>query len=135
VLTNQINSKVLAGTLVSDVSDHFFTFIIPMSSTKCNQQAHKTIDSRDFSLHNLATKLEMSMANWESVLSMTDVDSVYDEFWKIYTEIFNRIFVLKRRRFDKNINKRQNFITRGILVSRKTKQSLHKNSISSPSVQ
>jgi hypothetical protein len=127
---------VYAGTLVSDVSDHFFTFIMPKSSLKSNQQIHKTIVSRDFSQQNLDRfKLELSIANWDNVLAQRDVDPAYDEFWTIYLEIYNRTFELKRRRFNKNINKRQNFITRGILVSRNTKQNLFKKSISSPSVE
>jgi exonuclease III len=136
VLSNRTNNNVYAGTLVSDVSDHFFTFIMPKSSLKSNQQIHKTIVSRDFSQQNLDRfKLELSIANWDNVLAQRDVDPAYDEFWTIYLEIYNRTFELKRRRFNKNINKRQNFITRGILVSRNTKQNLFKKSISSPSVE
>jgi hypothetical protein len=92
--------------------------------------------SRDFSQQNIARfKIELSMANWENVLVQTDVDTAYDRFWNTYLEIYNRTFELKRRRFNKNINKRQNFITRGILVYRNTKKTLHKKSISNPSAE
>ncbi len=74
-------------------------------------------------------KLELSLLNWDNVLAQTDVDLAYEAFWNIYLENYNRTFALKRLRFNKNINKRQNFITRGILVSRKTKQVLHKKAI------
>jgi hypothetical protein len=90
---------------------------MPNVNTKSNQQIHKTIVSRDFSQQNIARfKIELSMANWENVLVQTDVDTAYDRFWNTYLEIYNRTFELKRLRFNKNINKRQNFITRGILL-------------------
>jgi hypothetical protein len=136
VLFNHTNNNVLAGTLISDVSDHFFTFIMPISCPKANQQIHKSIVSRDFSHQNLERfKLELSLLNWDNVLAQTNVDLAYEAFWTIYLENYNRTFALKRLRFNKNINKRQNFITRGILVSRKTKQVLHKKAISSPSAE
>ncbi len=133
---NHINNSIYAGTLVSDVSDHFFTFVLPLVNPKFNQQIHKTIVSRDFSQQNLARfKIELGLANWNNVLAQRDVDTAYDAFWNSYLEIYNRTFELKRRRFNKNINKRQNFMTRGLLVSRNTKKTLHKSSISSPSAE
>ncbi len=100
---------------------------MPISCPKANQQIHKSIVSRDFSHQNLERfKLELSLLNWDNVLAQTNVDLAYEAFWNIYLENYNRTFALERLRFNKNINKRQNFITRGILVSRKTKQVLHK---------
>jgi hypothetical protein len=70
VLTNHINDSIYAGTLVSDVSDHFFTFVMPNVNPKLNQQIHKTIVSRDFSQQNLARfKTELGLANWENVFA------------------------------------------------------------------
>ncbi len=109
---------------------------LPNVNPKFNQQIHKTIVSRDFSQQNLARfKIELGLANWENVFVQSDVDTAYDAFWNSYLEIYNRTFELKRRRFNKNINKRQNFMTRGLLVSRNTKKTLHKSSISSPSAE
>jgi hypothetical protein len=136
VLTNHTNDSIYAGTLVSDVSDHFFTFVMPNVNPKPNQQFHKTIVSRDFSQQNLARfKTELGLTNWDIVFAQGDVDSAYDAFWNSYLEIYNRTFELKRRRFNKNINKRQNFMTRGLLVSRNTKNTLHKSFISNPSAE
>jgi hypothetical protein len=95
---------------------------MPHANPKSNQQIHKTIVSRDFSQQNLARfKTELGLANWDNVLALMDVDTAYDAFWNSYLEIYNRTFELKRRRFNKNINKWQNFMTRGLLVSRSTK--------------
>jgi hypothetical protein len=60
------------------------------------------------------------------------IESAYDAFWNSYLEIYNRTFELKRRRFNKNINKRQNFMTRGLLVSRNTKKTLTKAPFPAP---
>jgi hypothetical protein len=49
---NNIRENILSGVLISDLSDHFFTFICPQScSPKPNN--HKTTATRDFSLPNL----------------------------------------------------------------------------------
>jgi signal recognition particle subunit SEC65 len=62
------------------------------------------------------------------------VDAAYDEFWNIYSLIYNQTFQAKRQRFNKNIHKLQNFMTNGLLISRKTKNLLYKASISDPSM-
>ncbi len=72
------------------------------------------------------------MTDWVSVLNSQDVDVAYEEFWKIYQDVYNRTFQLKRLRFNKNVNKIQNFMTPGLMVSRLNKKNLHKKSLSVP---
>jgi len=76
--------------------------------------------------------MELGRTNWNSVYAKLDVDEAYEEFWGYYNTLFDRIFRLKRTRFNKNIHKKQNFMTRGILISRNTKKVLHKSSIAFP---
>jgi hypothetical protein len=58
--------------------------------------------------------MELGRTNWNSVYAKLDVDEAYEEFWGYYNTLFDRIFRLKRTRFNKNIHKKQNFMTRGI---------------------
>jgi hypothetical protein len=56
----------------------------------------------------------------------------YNEFWKTYEACHNANFPFIRQRFNKSIHKKQPFMTQGLLVSRNTKNKLHKLSISNP---
>jgi exonuclease III len=133
ILLNSRELEIYSGTLISDVSDHLFTFVMPHSSTSNKKQVHKTNLSRDFSNANLTNfRNELGMTDWNSVLNIDNVDESYEEFWRIYTDIYNRNFTLKRMRFNKNIHKVNNFMTAGLLVSRESKKFFIKNRCPSP---
>jgi hypothetical protein len=134
IIFNKSCEVICSGTLISDVSDHFFTFIVPPYRCKASQQNHQSIMSRDYSLYNLNKfKAEMSLKNWDCVLNSQDINNAYSEFWNVYNTCHNATFPLKKIRFNKNIHKKNPFMTIGLLTSRKTKNQLHKRSISEPS--
>jgi hypothetical protein len=133
ILFNNLRDSVYTGTLISDISDHFFTFVCVGSSLK-NTQSHKHTFSRDFSLNNLRVfKDELTIADWTSVYNADAVDIAYDSFWSTYADTFNRVFPLKKKRFNKNIHCKNKFMSRGILTSRQTLKNLHKTAVSFPS--
>jgi len=135
ILSNSGDFEICSGTLVSDVSDHFFTFVLPHVAPP-PKQLHRTISGRDFSnLNMMEFKRQLSLANWNSVYTKNDVDEAYDEFWTLYNGLFNQNFPLKKRRFNKNVHKLQNFMTNGLLTSRNNKKILHKTSIAFPTVE
>ena len=132
ILSNTKQNEIISGTLVSDVSDHFFSFIAAPNRQK-NLQSHRTTLNRDFSQHNLNKfKQDIGAADWTNVLLGTNVDLSYSSFWTIYTDLYSVNFPLKRQRSNKNIHKTQNFMTQGILKSRETKNRLHKTAIMTP---
>jgi hypothetical protein len=101
-----------------------------------HKQQHRTVTSRDFSnIRLLGFRTELGMADWSSVTDRINVDEAYEEFWKIYIDLYNRNFPLKRQRFNKNKHKLNNFMTNGLLISRNTKKILHKASISDPTAE
>ncbi len=133
ILFKKIVSNVASGVLISDVSDHIFTFICPNSSKSINNTAKTTV-SRDFSLPCLTKfKNDLQMADWHQVLASNDVNIAYDSFWSVYNNLFESNFPLKRKRFNKNFNPKNKFMTQGLIVSRRTKKSLHVKSVSDPS--
>jgi hypothetical protein len=135
VLSNARSLQFRSCTLISDINDHFFTFVLP-NHNHPSKQNHRTIVSRDFSgprLHEF--KDELGRTNWNPLYDKLDVDEAYEEFWQIYNTLFNRIFRVKRTRFNKNVHKMQNFMTRGLLISRNNKKILHKSSIAFPTVE
>jgi hypothetical protein len=117
------------------ISDNFLTFIVPPVSYKNSPQTHKFVLSRNYSLQNLNNlKIDLSIADWTNITSLNDANLAYNEFWKTYEACHNTNFPLIRKRFNKNIHKKQPFMTQGLLVSRNTKNKLHKLSISNPDV-
>jgi hypothetical protein len=132
---NNPSKKIVSGVLVSDISDHFFTFIcVRPDSPKPN--IHKDTVSRDFSLANLNNfKRSLGLTDWNNVYNSDNVDTAYDCFWSIYTNLYKQKFPLKRRRFNKNNNAMNKFMTNGLLISRKTKNSLHLLAVADPSPQ
>jgi hypothetical protein len=133
ILFNKHCNKFCTGTLISDISDHFFTFIVPPDRLKNPSFVHKSVLERNFSAQNLNNfKLDLAGADWTHVLNSREVDDAYDKFWNIYTEYHNTNFPLIRKRFNKNYHRRQNFMTAGLLVSRTSKNNLHKTAITYP---
>jgi hypothetical protein len=107
---------------------------VPPARYKNSPQSHKFVQSRNYSLQNLNNfKFDLSIADWNNVLSQNDANLAYNGFWKTYEECHNANFPLIRKRF-KNIHKKQPFMTQGLLVSRNTKNKLHKLSITNPNV-
>jgi exonuclease III len=47
ILSNTRSLDICSGTLISDVSDHFFTFVMPQSCP-APKQLHRTVTTRDF---------------------------------------------------------------------------------------
>jgi exonuclease III len=93
IILNKTCESIQSGTLISDVSDHFFTFIVPPTRSKTPQQAHQSISLRDYSLNNLNIfKTELSNKNWDCVLNSHDVDNAYNAFWNIYNTCHDASF-------------------------------------------
>jgi hypothetical protein len=122
VLTNSKGLDICSGTLISDVSDHFFTFVLPRTG-QTNKQNHRTLLTRDFSNQNmLEFRTALGDTDWTNVSNKLTVDEAYEEFWNIYKETYNTKFPLKRVKLNKNIHKIQNFMTKGLMVSRNRKK-------------
>ena len=124
VLSNS-HDKVRTGVIITDISDHFITF------TKCASITHKTNNpikkSRDFSHKNMTSFKEyLYKNNWLSVLSTDDVNLAYENFSDIFLSGFNLCFPIRTTKFNKNYNKINDFMTKGLLISRSTKNALHK---------
>jgi hypothetical protein len=77
-------------------------------------------------------KAALGWMDWETVTSTNNVDTAFDIFWNKYKKCYDTNFSLKRSRFNKNIHKKSNFMTTGLLTSRSNKNKLHKAAISNP---
>ena len=75
---------------------------------------------------------ELQKLRWNNVLNCNDVDKSFDIFWNDFITLFELHFPLKKVKLNKNIHKIQNFMTTGLLTSRKTKIELYKKSLADP---
>jgi len=131
IFSNSNNMQFCTGSLISDVSDHFFTFICNGKNLPLKQQ--KSVTMRVFSQQNLLKfKEALANANWNPTLSSIDTNDAYDAFWHQYKQAFEQNFPLTKIKFNKNIHKINCHMSAGLLISRGTKIRLHKQSLANP---
>ena len=132
VLVNANLENFESGTLLSDISDHFITFISP--DTAKFTQPPKNDVRRNFSETNLNNfKTILQGCNWANVLACNDVDACFEIFWTEFKSLFDLCFPETPVKFNKNIHKIRDYMTRGLLISRSRKTELHKKSLANPS--
>jgi len=131
ILTNKPSDIITTGTIITDLSDHFPLFVC--DNHPCNKPPDEFFYTRSFSNYNLNKfKTSLASTDWNPVVSCQNVNSSYDLFWNIFKGKYDDCFPLKRIKRNKNIHKINNFMTQGLLVSRRTKNLLLKTSLISP---
>ena len=131
ILTKTEANVELSGTIISDISDHFINFIaVPCTKTRVNSENKP---KRNFSQFNLRRfKEALGSCSWYSTLSSNDVNVCYDNFWNDFHTLFELHFPLVKVKFNRNVQKKNYFMTKGLLISRTTKNNLHKKAINNP---
>ena len=131
ILTNSNQNTYKSGVIISDLSDHFPTFTILHSEAKHKQQQYAI--NRNFSHANIEKfKETLSYTNWEDVYGTNDVNISYDNFWKKFSKSYNECFPIKKVKFNKNLHRKCNYMTQGLLNSRRTKLTLLKKALHAP---
>ena len=131
ILTNN-TSPANTGTIISDISDHFFTFLQTANPIPINSEKRYTYKQyTEINLNNF--KAALVGMDWSPVLESVDVDESCNEFWSIYKNLHDLTFPEKTVRFNKRIHCRQPFMSAGILKSRETKNSLFRATLSNAS--
>jgi len=134
ILSNRNPEGFSSGTVISDISDHFFTFFALQNDKK--QKNQKILKSRSFNLTNLNNfKLALSSLSWESTTSKQNVNECMDAFYDEFLTLFNLHFPILTKKFNKNYHKINDFMTIGLLISRKSKIKLQKKSILEPTIE
>ena len=125
ILTKTEVNVELSGTILSDISDHFINFIAVL----CPKTKGKNIKTpkRNFSQLNLRRfKEALGACSWNSTLLNNDVNASYDTFWNDFHMPFELHFPFINVKLNRNVHKQNNFMTKDLLVSRNTKNILHK---------
>ena len=109
-----------------------YTFLQPNIS-KCKSKPEK-IKKRLINRETLERfKNNLKNVSWDNVTACTDTDDCYNKFWTLYTELYDLHFPWVTVNFNRNVHKISNFMTQGLLVSRRTKIELLKTSLTNPS--
>ena len=100
LLTNFIfdtSSKLKKGIIKSEVSDHFPIFVSLCSPSKIHKEYQKiTIHKRVIYDTNLmAFKTDLRNFNWNSINHSPENNSKYETFFKIFSELYEKYFLLK----------------------------------------
>ena len=130
IITNTKLNRITSGTITEDISDHFITFLQPnLKKTKTKPTHLKRRLYTKSNIDNFRTDLQQ--LSWNTVTATNTVDDCYDKFWDIYSTLHDLHFPLTTVKFNKNFHKISEFMTPGLLTSRRTKLTLHQTAITS----
>jgi hypothetical protein len=117
---------------VSDISDHLINFQqLPAFNPK---DKHKLITNRKFNAVNMDRfKVLLSGTCWQNVCDSTNVDAAFELFWTEFSQLYEVCFPLTTTKLNRNIHRINGYMTPGLLISRTTKNNLHKRSLIDPS--
>ena len=67
--------------------------------------------------------------NWAQVYSELDVKGSFDLFWNTFYDLYKIHFPMTKAKFSRNVHKVNNYMTRGLLISKATELNLHKKAV------
>ena len=125
IYTDIEKDDCLAGTLKTDISDHFSNFLFFKSTrTSKIKQKHITyrcINDTTINAFNQALQNE----TWDNVLTETDPELAYQSFIDTYLKLMNTSLPVKTCKFNRYRHKAQPWITKGLIKSLATKDKLY----------
>ena len=125
-----LNNKYFAGSIEADISDHYPTFILLHKSKFTQKEKPKYIMFRKLNEGNIQ-KLSRSLytENWTDIqlsCQKNDPNLACDTLIAIYTNKLNEHIPVVKTKFNKYKHKLQPWVTKGILKSIHTRDSLNK---------
>jgi hypothetical protein len=133
ILTNEKSQIVCSGSIIEDISDHWLTFYQCNKKTSFSKKTNQSMGHRlinETTLTNFRENLQN--LHWDDVLRTDAVDTCYDLFWDKFKTVYDICFPVIKTRFNRNYHGLSDFMTRGLLTSRRTKIQLLKTSLVSP---
>ena len=133
IYTNNYNvdSKLLQGILITDVSDHFAIFHITINESKqetCDEpELIRQVNERNLAKYDN----DIRNVNWSNVYECSDAQTAFTKFVDIHTNVFNRSFPIIPVK--KRYRNRLPWLTQGLKISIKTKNNLYKTQLKYPS--
>jgi Reverse transcriptase (RNA-dependent DNA polymerase) len=131
IMSNDTSNDFVSGTIIHDLSDHFPIFY------NCNDvlcPSNIKIQSSRNLTHDKLLRFRETLANlrWNSVLGEGEVNASLNNFLDIFLTLFEAHFPLTQRKFNRNRDKLNEFMTLGLMISRKTENLLYKKQLADP---
>ena len=129
IFTNNQQMCGLSGVITSDISDHLPLFsYIPLTGRIENPSSTYKRFFTSFNINLFKDRL--ADIAWASVLNDNNVMTAYATFIEIWDALFQIAFPLKKILVNRNRFKINEFFTRGLIISRNTKNALFKEFLS-----
>jgi len=126
ICVKNCNASPISGTIISDLSDHFINFF-QLSEEKVSNE-NKIKVSRNMCTANMTSfRNALEKISWNSVLALNDVNVAFEDFWATFEALYDIYFPLTHSKFNRNIHNINDYMTKGLLISRTNKNLLHKN--------
>jgi exonuclease III len=133
-ITNTVYQTYETAILTKRISDHFPIIVLTSNPKLCQNKA--TYNVRDMSDNNIKNFTDaLNNLSWNDVLNVNDADTSYENFSNIFKDLHDFYFQEKKVKFNKNIHKKEPWMTKGLLISRLSKLKLEKAHATSPSTE
>lgn len=132
IFTNELETNVKSGILITDISDHFGIFSISNSHSESLSKPSVKL-KRKFSEHNISNfSKSLSECNWDSLQQSSSPEESYNSFISTFSLHFNNHFPLKQVKSSPS-QPRKAWMSSGLAISCKTKSALYYKYKKSPS--
>ncbi len=131
-ILNPKSAACESAIITSKISDHF-PIIYICDTFRCSR-VEKTVTFRDYSEQNIQRfKETIHYYSWNTVLNEEDTQTAFNDFSGTLSHLHDVFFPIQTKRFNRNINSIEKWMTKGILISRQTKFKLSHKCLSEPS--
>ena len=126
ILTNSLFDISLKKSIVkTSITDHFPIFEAITTSNKLNQNKTIETEKRNFNNKNKENfKQELGDFDWSILDQYNDTNSLYDLFLENFLDIYNRHFLIEKKKI-KTKDLKTPWLSKGLKKSSKRKQKLY----------
>jgi exonuclease III len=117
--------QAIAGTMTTDITDHFSNFIFCEQFNKIPVQP-RYISVRKMTKQHLNAFNAIENENWDNVYHSNNVDIAYCNFMSTYMKHVNTHLPMQKKCFNRKKHKIEPWMTQGLLKSMRTKEKLYK---------
>lgn len=135
IYSNKLSLNYTTGILITDLADHFGTFILSKSTTSLTAQHNFTSVRKQKPDNITAFRNELAKIDFSSVLQSNCPNESYNKFIDLYMQSYDNTCPLKKIKLTRKMLQREPWITNGILTSSKKKQKLFHNKMKHPNEQ
>ena len=131
IYTNIIQNTSSSGIILTDIADHFGTFLIIKKEKPKKEPNGKYY--RSFNQTNIDQfKTILNQCDFSGISNYDNADEAYSYFMELYQNAFNLAFPLKYSKYKSKYIKRESWLTEGLLVSSNHKKKLYKIKLDKP---